>query len=792
MNKLSQSKNRQEQIFWYIIMCLCIVPLGFAVYKSLAFDATHFMSLAVLFGISAIVNRYRFLIPGTKTEVNAKDLMIFFGIMWLGIPGGVLLATSVSLAILSVSSNNQRKRWLFDLSVNVVSAFLAGIAFYQTLKSLNGFSEPEIGQNSVNAIALLVAALAMGAIHFGATFLTTSVYLKLRGQIEIVDFWKKNFVITAATYAGSTFAILFFQSAFFQFGLRFLLVALPIVVAGHFGYRAFVRKLAVMTSEISESSRIHLATVEALATAIDARDQIGVGHVRRTQIYSVGIGELMGLPESDIQALNAGALLHGIGKLAIPDNILNKPGRLTPAEKEKTKVHAVVGASIIENIQFPYPVATTIRHYSEMWIGNGYPDRLKGEEIPITARILAIADAYDTLRGERPYRAAVTRDQARRILQNGAGTQFDPTIIDIFLRNLSQLEAIVDEKGLSYLNESILIEAAPSNRLEGPDDGDYVNQIKRANREVFTMYELARVFSSTLNLEDTLAVFAEKIKEQVSFDTCVIYLMNESNTFARAVYTEGKNSVQLETKCIEVGEGATGYVLQNCSPVCDINPALDFSFDQMEFIEQYSSMASLPLLVDDKLLGAVSIYSCDLATYGEEHLRLIEMVSHIASDAISMALQHAESETRALTDPMTGLPNARSLQIQFEKEVARANRNGSNFQLLMLDLDGFKAVNDTYGHKAGDRMLKGLANVMKEQLRDYDFISRYAGDEFVIIAPETNAAGIEELCERLEKSVAGFKLNLDDGRTDIGRCKSWIIMLSDRWRNDRSNNNLCR
>lgn len=722
------------------------------------------MSLAVIFAISAILNRYRFTIPGTQTDISAKELTIFWSILWLGIPGGVLIAVSVSIAKLSDVSNDRESKWLFDLFVNVVTAFVSGSAFYLTLKSLNGYSENVIAQNQVNAVALLISALVMAAVQFWLTAIISTTYLKFGGRFRFRELWKKNFVLTIATYAASTFAVLFAQAFLFQSGLRLLLLTLPIVVSAHLGYRMFVRKLAKMTEEISESSRIHLATVEALATAIDARDQIGVGHVRRTQIYAVGIGELMDLPAEEIQALNAGALLHGIGKLAIPDNILNKPGRLTPAEKEKTKVHAVVGASIIENIQFPYPVATTIKHYSEMWIGNGYPDRLKGEDIPITARILSVADAYDTLRSERPYRPPVSREQARRILQNGAGTQYDPTIVDVFLRNLIQLEAIVDERGLSYVNDLNSVDTSVAKRIEEAEDNSYVNQIKRANREVFTMYELARVFSSSLNLEETLSVFSLKIKEQVQFDTCVVYLMNETNTFARAVYTEGRNRVELETKCIEVGEGATGYVLQNCVPVCDLNPALDFSFDQMDYIEQYSSMASLPLIVDDKLLGAVSIYSCQIDHYGEEHLRLIEMVSHIAADAISMALQHAESETRALTDPMTGLPNARSLQIHFEKEVARANRNGSNFQLLMLDLDGFKLVNDTFGHKAGDRMLKELANIMQAQLRDYDFLSRYAGDEFVIIVPETNATGIEELCERLEASVANFKLPIDDGR----------------------------
>jgi diguanylate cyclase (GGDEF)-like protein len=181
-------------------------------------------------------------------------------------------------------------------------------------------------------------------------------------------------------------------------------------------------------------------------------------------------------------------------------------------------------------------------------------------------------------------------------------------------------------------------------------------------------------------------------------------------------------------------------------------------------MQEYSAMASLPLIVDDKLLGAVSLYSCALDNYEDEHLRLLETVSRIASDAISKSIHHAETETKAFTDPMTGLPNARSLQIQFDKEAARAERNGSRFQVLMLDLDGFKAVNDTFGHKAGDRLLRELSKAMRAQLRDYDFLARYAGDEFVAIIPETEDVSVEELCQRMERAVDDFVLPIGDGR----------------------------
>ncbi len=761
MERFSLSNyNLKTKIYWCAMLCLSFFALSFAVYKVIEFSFLQFAVLGVSLVISLLVNKYQIKIPNTQTTISAKELVVFWGIIWLGIPGGILLSASASLAKFDTAKKSQ-KRWFFGVYVNTFSTFVAAIVFYLSLYYLTAFSANAVAENAIETRWLLVSTGLMAFIHFWLFSIFTSTFLAIESDYSLAGLWRKNFGWTVGCYLLGTFAALISHFLFLEFGLAFGLVVLPTVVFAHIAYKIHLARLAIKTKEITEASRIHLATVEALATAIDARDQVGIGHVRRTQIYAVGIGKVLGLPTGDIQALNTGALLHDIGKLAVPDHILNKPGRLTPAEMEKIKIHASVGASILEKIEFPYPVIPTIKHHHETWDGSGYPEGLKGKNIPLTARILAVADAYDTLRGARPYRAAVSREEARRFLLNGAGTQFDPKVVDVFLRNLWQFEKEVNAQGFSYSFDS-----ASVNEISTPPDSDadqsYVEQIKRANREVFSLYELARVFSSSLNLHETLSLFVEKIGEFVPFDTCTVYLLNETGEFATAAYTDGKNSSALKNKKIKTGEGATGFVLKKRQPVYNINPGLDFSFEQLDFIQDYTAMASLPLMSEEKLIGAVSLYACEIENYEEEHMRLLETVSRIASDAICMALQHAESESRALTDPMTNLPNARSLQIQFEKEAGRAGRNGSNFQLLMLDLDGFKMVNDTFGHKAGDTMLREIAKVMRGQLRDYDFLARYAGDEFVAIVPETDTESIGEFCQRIEKAVSEFALPVGD------------------------------
>ena len=755
--------NLQTKILWWLMLLLSLSVCGAAVYGVLSFSVAQVSALLIASIITALVNKYQFTIPKTKITLTTNEFIIFWATIWLGIPGGVLLAAVIFGAQYKIAPKD-KSQWLIGGFANLIATCAAGNVFYLTLKILASFSASTVAENALHFGWLAVAVILMATAHSVFSRLLNSIFYKLGNDYSGFSFRKNGLVESLGKYSIGIVAALVLHFVFLEFGLYFGFVLLPLTVLGHLAYRIHISRFEQKTREITEASRIHLATVEALATAIDARDQVGIGHVRRTQIYAVGIGEQMNLSAAELQALNTGALLHDIGKLAVPDHILNKPGRLTPAEMEKMKIHASVGASILENINFPYPVVPTIKYHHESWDGSGYPEGLKGENIPLTARVMAVADAFDTLRGARPYRPAVSRDDARQFLITGAGTQFDPKIVDVFLRNLSKFEAQVEAQGYSYTFDRESTDALQST-LDNDREQSYVEQIKRANREVFTLYELARVFNSSLHLQETLSLFVKKIGDLVPFDTCIVYLMDESEDFARAVYIEGENKNTLKNKQIKPGEGATGYVLKKRQSVHEIEAGLDFTRSENKLDRNYTAMASLPLIADEKLLGAVSLYSCDLKNYEEEHIRLLETVSRIASDALAISLEHAESESRAMTDPMTDLPNARSLQLQFEKEAGRAERNGTNFQMLMLDLDGFKAVNDTFGHKIGDKMLKELAKVMNAQLRDYDFLARYAGDEFVVIVPETDAEEIKELSCRIEKAVNECVLPISEDKS---------------------------
>ncbi len=759
----SQNNSWQSRTVQLGLISLAAVILAFAIIEVVSIS-TSLSSIGVVISsvfVSILLSRYEPRLARTEVRLSLKTIFAFWGVIWLGISGGILLAACASVANRSLFSQN-RKRLASDVATDILSTFFSAIAFYLSLSYFDDAGRVLIAGKLTIANEIIFASCIMTLMHF-AQSRALAYLLKNReyGHREVSSF-KHLFVIPALNSLISLLATIGFFIVFNHFGIEFGLVIIPLAILGHLSYRIHVRLLAQKTKLITEASRIHLATVEALATAIDARDQVGIGHVRRTQIYAVGVGNILGLGDDEINALRTGALLHDIGKLAVPDHILSKPGRLTPAEMEKIKTHSLVGASILDKVGFPYPVVPTVKYHHEFWDGAGYPEGLRGTNIPLTARILTIADAYDTLRVARPYRHAVPRDEACNFLRSRAGTQFDPRLVDVFLRNLKIFENEIEAQLLVY--ETDLDAVSVSNFVDAGVSPSYVEQIKRANREVFALYSLARDFSSELDLHEILPLFTEKISELIPFDTSAVYLLDDKNEFATAVYVEGKNKAALTGKIIKVGTGATGFVLKECVPADGLDVSLDFDASDGDMRDEYQAMASIPLVAGDKLLGAISLYSSEISRYQEEHLRLLETVSRIAADAISKSLEHAVTENYALTDPMTGLPNARSLQIHFDKEVKRASRNEGSFQLLVLDLDGFKAVNDTHGHKAGDKMLKEIGGIMKAQLREYDFLSRYGGDEFVAIVPDTDSTDVMELARRIEDAVSNFSLVVGDAQ----------------------------
>jgi diguanylate cyclase (GGDEF)-like protein/putative nucleotidyltransferase with HDIG domain len=765
--------NGAAKIYWSVMVTAGLLTGAWGFYHCLTFTPSQWGQFIALLSLVLITSSYPIRIPNTTASVTAGDTFTFLSVIMLGVPAAIVLGVADSF----VSSRRTTKRmtsWIGAPAMMAASVFVSGHAFYLTLATFADINTNPLGITSVRTAHLLIPLAVMTIVQYMLNGLSVATMCALKNRRPIWKFWHDGYLWTSWTFIAAGIAAALVYVSITKFGFLYVLLSVPVIAVTYATYKIYFERVNEKTREASEMSRIHLATVEVLATAIDAKDQTTHCHVRRVQVFASGMGKVCGLSDMDIQALRAGALLHDIGKLAVPDHILNKPGRLTVAEFEKMKVHTTVGAEILSRVDFPYPVVPIVRHHHEQWNGLGYPDGLKGEEIPITARILAVVDCFDSVREDRPYRPGMTREEASALLMRGAGVTFDPKIVEGFLKNLPRFEMEIasldlDQHGVTNAQIGTRNDTDDSFSPDRAAYPDYLDQIKNAHREVYALYEIARTFGSSLDVKDTLAIIVNKVGHLVPFDTCAVYLHDDIKGYAEAAHVAGKNADILLGRCIAPGEGVTGFTLANRRSINRIDPTLDFAGVHLAPGTCYRAMASLPLVKDDRMFGALSVYSSELENYTDDHMRLLDTVVRLASDALANAMHHAEAESNALTDPLTGLPNARCMYMRFEQEVSRANRTNRPFQVVMLDLDDFKQVNDTFGHKVGDQMLREVARLIQAQLREYDFLARYAGDEFVAVVQELVGDQVEELRERIEKTISTFLLPVaDDMFANVG------------------------
>jgi len=335
-------------------------------------------------------------------------------------------------------------------------------------------------------------------------------------------FWYFPFYLVGAGLAGAIGLAIQYG------GWQTAALVVPAAYAAYRSYNLYLHRVEEQKRHTDEMSGLHLRTIEALALAIEAKDQTTANHLARVKVYAMEVGRELGLSPIELQALQAAALLHDIGKLAVPEYIISKPGKLTREEFEKMKIHPVVGAEILERVEFPYPVCPLVRSHHEKWNGNGYPDGLKGEEIPMGARILAAVDCLDALASDRQYRPALPLDEAMSKVAAESGISFDPRVVEILQRRYRELEAkaAAVDPGRVVLSLDARIERglAPAAGFAESSDVSvscelkpigFVASIAAAREEVQNVCELAQDLGSSLSVEDTMSMLDLRLKKLI-------------------------------------------------------------------------------------------------------------------------------------------------------------------------------------------------------------------------------------------------------------------------------------
>ncbi len=705
------------------------------------------------FALSILSSRLKVTLPGLTGSLSVLFIFILFGVVELSLAEALTIGCTATL-IQCVWNYRQRPTWhqsLFNVG-SMAIAITATNYVYHAAWLEHGHID--------DALKLMIAAMVFFGMNTfpvaGAIALTERK--SLRKIWRECYFWALPYYLLGAVLVGVVSAVNRFA------GWQTALLAIPVVYLIYRSYHLYMDRVEDGKKHAEEMASLHLRTIEALALAIEAKDHTTHDHLQRVQIYAIEVGKQLGLDEAQLEALRAAALLHDIGKLAVPEHIISKPGKLNREEFEKMKIHPVVGAEILERVRFPYPVTPIVRSHHEKWDGSGYPDGLKGEEIPVGARILAAVDCLDALASDRQYRRALSLEDAMRKVWSESGSSFDPQVVGILREHYIEWEAQAQAQGAerAKLSKDVRVErglepAAGFESVRQPLATDtsvnFLSSIAAARQEVLNLFELAQDLGNSLSLNETMSLLAIRLKRMVPYDSLAVYVPRGESL--RAEYVNGENLRLFSSLEIPLGQGLSGWVAENRKPIINGNPSVEPGYidDESRYTTMRSALA-VPLVGLNGAVSVLTLYQTERDAFTNDHLRILQAIVPKVALSIENALKYQQAESSAATDYMTGLPNARSLFLHLDSELARCRRMNSPLVVLVCDMNGFKQVNDKYGHLEGNKVLHAVATRMKECCREYDYVARMGGDEFVLVLPGLQMEQVTQKIQRLKAITA--------------------------------------
>jgi diguanylate cyclase (GGDEF)-like protein/putative nucleotidyltransferase with HDIG domain len=674
-------------------------------------------------------------------------------------PGQTMVVAATSAFCrrhLNAKENTRISTTFFDIGVVVLAVQGAGLV-------MTWMSAPDAQSFAALGRPLVAAAATYFALSTGFAALAVAFE---KGQSLAVT-WRKEFLPAAPSYFVGTGTAALAAMLVMRTDYWFAPLAFAPIYLTYRTYKVYLGRIEGEQRHVQQTSDLHLATIEALARAIDAKDQNTQMHIRRVQLYAASMAKAVGLSPAAIQGVKTAALLHDIGKLAVPEHILSKPGPLTQEEFQKIRIHPEVGAEIIAAVPFPYPVAPIILSHHERWDGKGYPKGLGGEEIPIGARILTIVDYFDAVTTERPYHKALSHESAVGLLRHESGRALDPTLVELFVQ---MLPTLVAESNL----EQSAAEAVVAPKVDGmgmPAAGlvpkgvlpNAFENIAHAHREIYALYEIAQSMGTSLGVADTMALISSKLTKIIPWSGCALFLAQEEGDALKCRFAAGVDAPQLLNCTLKAGEGISGWVARNKRTVVNGNPTSTFEALGLQAPRLRSAIV-VPLHFNDAFIGCLALYHVDANRYSEDHSRLMERIAEQASAVIHNSIVFEQTQEDSLTDPLTGLPNRRSMFVHLSRELARAERLKGQVALIVMDMDGFKAINDTYGHHVGDRALREVSFALQDALRPYDLCVRYAGDEFIVVLTDCARETADIKCQELQEAVSKIQLEVRAGK----------------------------
>ena len=570
---------------------------------------------------------FKVTLPGIEGTLSVNFIFTLLGILEMSLPETLLIGLVSTLAQFYWKPARRVKliQLIFNLSqVTVCSGIGYGIYRLVSFRLLHG----------PGPLALLIAAIS----YFLCNTAAMSAIIGLTESKPIEKVWHESYVWSFPYYmVGAAIAgIVNFLNA--HIGWQAALLVLPPIYLMYRSYRLYLGKLEAEKLHAEKVSNLHLRTIEALALAIEAKDQTTGDHLQRVRVYAMELARELGLSEDETEALRAASVLHDIGKLAVPEHIIAKPGKLTPEEFDKMKIHPIVGAEILEQVDFPYPVVPIVRAHHEKWDGSGYPAGLKGEEIPAGARILAAVDCLDALASDRQYRRALPLDEAMAKVASESGTSFDPKVVSILSRRYVELEKLAREQPIQAppkLSTDIKVERGaapdagfaetePSRPPARPARNSDADLIASVEREMEAVRQIGLKLGNSLPAEDLFSLLAVRIRRIIPYDSLAIYMLQDELLVPE--FVTGQDFALFSSLRIPLGEGLAGWVAQNSKEILNGNPSVEPGYlnDPSKDSSLRSALA-VPLCAQSATVGVLALYRAKPGAFTGDELELLRM-----------------------------------------------------------------------------------------------------------------------------------------------------------------------
>ena len=693
-------------------------------------------------------------LPSIPASLSVSETFVFTSVLLYG-PAAGTLTVALDGLIISFWLTRPRKevhRVLFNMAAPALSIWVASQLFF-FLADLRPLS-----QHGASIQQFLAPLLVFTVLYFGLNSWLIAFAVALETETSPLLVWRNHFLWLSLNFlcGASVAALLTVYTR--RVELTYLGAILPLLFVLYMTYKTSMARVEDANRHLQQVNTLYLSTIETLAMAIDAKDQVTHGHIRRVQAYATGLARALGVNDpATLHAVEAASLLHDMGKLAIPEHILNKPGRLTASEFEKMKLHAPIGADILSAIHFPYPVVPIVRHHHENWDGTGYPDKLAGTDIPIGARILSVVDCFDALTSDRPYRPALSDSDAIKILLDRRGTMYDPLVVDTFVRVHA---AIGPDPVASVATPQVITQIAKG--IAGHQrDAEVESALTPVDHS-----ERLLIFSSLLtNLPghvgsvDIAELSWYNLRRMLPVTVLGLFAHDKAADEVRCLALVGPSGpIQFQLRHA-VGHGVSGWVAATREPILNSDPRLDLGAAAHQGGQTLLSAVSVPLIVDDQLQGVLTVYSEHASAYSEQHVKLMAVLGPRLALAVSKSRQFDEETNAHLWDPATGLPNGRYLREYLSSSVIRPAASGSSILLIN------PACASGVDSKADESKLPSIVEAVRSSLRLGDLVFRLERDQIVCVLNGADAMTAHLVLLRVAESLEATDAHLNTDLT---------------------------